>query len=401
MSIERFRWIWATRQFLHQLILIYPVYAVMMEDAGISPLELSLLFMAWGSTGLLLEVPSGTLADRVSRKSILVAAGIIKAAAFPLWLAFPSFAGFLAGFLVWGVAGTFSSGTREAFVHDTLAEQEAEAQFERVYGLGRGAEFAGGGLAMALGGAMAQTGYETPLLWSSATPLLGAVLLAITCHEPTRSGIEPDDEAPDLGYWATMRAGWREATRTRAITTLVVLFATLVVVPGVIDEYIGPLNRERGLSLLWLGVVAAATAAAAALGSATAHHLPTSEAATALRLPLGVFALSSAALLGALAGPPWLLALGLVAFFGGCGAFEVLLQGQLQRTIRGPARATVTSLVSMALETSGIALYLVIGLLAAAGTWASATAWVAGTSAACGLLLLALQGASTSHAPAG
>ena len=52
---------------LDDLILIYPLYAVMFVDHGVSPSQLALLFAVWSAVGLALEVPSGVLADHFSR----------------------------------------------------------------------------------------------------------------------------------------------------------------------------------------------------------------------------------------------------------------------------------------------------------------------------------------------
>lgn len=51
-------------------MLICPFYADMFVDYGLSGLEVSLLFAVWSWSGtcIALEVPSGALADRFSRK---------------------------------------------------------------------------------------------------------------------------------------------------------------------------------------------------------------------------------------------------------------------------------------------------------------------------------------------
>ncbi|MEE9253971.1 MAG: hypothetical protein V3U43_03490, partial [Pseudomonadales bacterium] len=63
---------WYGLQFFRELIPIYPVYAVMMTESGITPLELSLLFIIWSGTVVLLEVPLGVLGDRMPRKLLVL-----------------------------------------------------------------------------------------------------------------------------------------------------------------------------------------------------------------------------------------------------------------------------------------------------------------------------------------
>jgi len=48
---------------LRELIPIYPLYAIMFGAHGIGAFELSILFAIWATVGIVLEVPSGALAD--------------------------------------------------------------------------------------------------------------------------------------------------------------------------------------------------------------------------------------------------------------------------------------------------------------------------------------------------
>lgn len=49
---------------LSELVPLYPLYALLFLDTGLSAAEISLLFAAWSVTALLTEVPAGALADR-------------------------------------------------------------------------------------------------------------------------------------------------------------------------------------------------------------------------------------------------------------------------------------------------------------------------------------------------
>ena len=57
--------------FLDDFVLLYPVYALLFSDTGLSLWQISSLFALWSITGVLLEVPSGAWADAVSRRTLL------------------------------------------------------------------------------------------------------------------------------------------------------------------------------------------------------------------------------------------------------------------------------------------------------------------------------------------
>ncbi len=144
---------------LSELVPLYPLYALLVLDTGLSPAEVSLLFAVWSLTALATEVPAGALADRWSRRGALVLGGVLEAIAFAVWTVAPQFWGFLVGFAVWGVASALVFGTVEALVYDGLADVGAEAAFLRVNGAMTSAELvvqvptaAAAGALYALGG---------------------------------------------------------------------------------------------------------------------------------------------------------------------------------------------------------------------------------------------------------
>ena len=64
---------------LSELVPLYPLYALLFLDTGLSATDVSLLFAAWSLTAVLTEVPAGALADRWSRRGVLVVAGVLEA----------------------------------------------------------------------------------------------------------------------------------------------------------------------------------------------------------------------------------------------------------------------------------------------------------------------------------
>src|SRR4051794_3348150 len=117
---------------MDDLVPLYPVYALLMTGAGIGPGGLSALLALWSLTSFVLEVPSGALADRVSRRRLLAIAPVVKAAGFALWTVAPSAPAFAAGFVLWGAAGSLTSGTWEALMYDELTAAGAADRYPKV-----------------------------------------------------------------------------------------------------------------------------------------------------------------------------------------------------------------------------------------------------------------------------
>jgi MFS family permease len=62
---------------LSEFVPLYPLYALLFLDTGLSTAEISALFAVWSVTALLAEVPAGALADRWSRRGVLVCGAVL------------------------------------------------------------------------------------------------------------------------------------------------------------------------------------------------------------------------------------------------------------------------------------------------------------------------------------
>lgn len=120
---------------LADTIPLYPLYALLFADTGLSGSQISALFAIWSAVGVLAEVPSGAVADRFSRRGCLVAAGVLQAVGYLGWVLLPGFAGFAAGFVLWGLGGSLISGAQQALLYDGLAAAGAQDRYAQVSGV--------------------------------------------------------------------------------------------------------------------------------------------------------------------------------------------------------------------------------------------------------------------------
>jgi len=106
-------------QLIGEAILIYPLYSIMFsERSNISAVGVGVLLAGWQITQIIAEVPTGILADRFSKKYSIVAGRLLKALCFVLWFSIPSFGGYLAGFVLWGIGEAFISGASQAYLYE-------------------------------------------------------------------------------------------------------------------------------------------------------------------------------------------------------------------------------------------------------------------------------------------
>lgn len=372
--------VWLAQSFLDELVLVYPVYALMILASGIGEFELSLLFVIWAVAAFVLEIPSGVIADRVDRRWFIFAGSVAGACGFLCWWAWPSFWGFALGFVLWSLGSAIHSGTRQALLHDVLAEQHRRDAFARIYGRGKSAQSLAVLAAMGLGGFAAESGYQPVLLLSALAPLLSGMLMVGLLREPPRSfsvtGPAQDSATP--GGQGPLRVALAVLGNNRSLRLTAVMFIVFVGLTGVVDEYLGPLLVELGdFSLGIVGLLYGVMLGSRALGTAFAHRIR--------NLPLGRIGLGSVfghalllsgLFLGMRAGGA-MMAASIALYFAVMGAVEVLLDASLQQQIDVSARATVTSVAGAGLEVWATALFLSIGLIAGRFSWTAAVSLLA------------------------
>lgn len=119
------RWTFTRAVFHRGYWLVTSLYLVV--DAGLSPFQLVFLGTAQGLTALTLEVPTGVMADTVSRKWSVVIAHLVMGVgmlATGLVTAFPAL---VVTQMLWGLGWTFSSGADVAWLSDELDQPERVA----------------------------------------------------------------------------------------------------------------------------------------------------------------------------------------------------------------------------------------------------------------------------------
>jgi hypothetical protein len=152
----------------------------LIKDVGLGPFQLVLVGSVLEGSVLLFEVPTGVVADSVSRRLSVLIGFFLTGAGFLLY-AVPSFGIVLAAQVVWGVGATFISGANVAWLVDEIGEDAARPMFLRASQLAQTCAFAGivasvalGSVALGLPVAIGGVAYLALGVW-----LLGAMLISI------------------------------------------------------------------------------------------------------------------------------------------------------------------------------------------------------------------------------
>ncbi|GIH44274.1 hypothetical protein Mco01_72740 [Microbispora corallina] len=385
---------------------------LLMAARGLSVAEIGLVSAAYSVTIVVLELPTGGLADVLGRRAVLAASAatsvvalVVLATATTAWL-------FLVSSLLKGVARALSSGPAQAWYVDRLHDAEGpSADLKPGLAAGGAAGSAALAIGTVIGGllplAVPGAGLVAPV-WAAAAAaavLLAAVLVLMREPRGRTRGAEPERAATSAaagtrlravlrGVPATIAGGVRLGLVDRGLGRLllvaagvgVMLNAIELLTPGRLAGLTG--GAETGSAAYAL--VTAAGFAADALGSSLAPAAArlAGGSARAAVLASAVVAAAVAALAASVALDGW------AGVAAACGAYVVLfaalsvaglIRSELvHRRVASAQRATVMSVDSLQLQFGGLlsALFLV-PLAGAAGpgvAWAVTAAVVVASS---------------------
>ncbi|MEZ4502425.1 MAG: MFS transporter [Dehalococcoidia bacterium] len=334
-------------------LVIYGLYVV--REAGLSPLELVLVGTALEVAAFVGEVPTGVVADAVSRRFSVVLSAFVSGFGFIIMGWSPTLGFIAAGQVIWGIGFTFRSGAREAWLADEIGEIEAGRTFIRAAQLlevGRLASI------LPITG-LALIDLQAPFLVFGALNVVLGVGLLFTMTERDYRGVAVEDTS---GRWSALVAPTVQgASLIRRRHTLLAL-AVAAVLLGAWSESLDrlwPLQvvEEIGLPSLgdlgepgWFALIALGTMVGGIVAAEVARRRVDVESPAALSSALAVLTLvlMAAALAFALAHQIWLA---LVAYWLTGWARVVMAPVALAWVNRGldpRSRATVLSMYSQA-----------------------------------------------------
>jgi MFS family permease len=167
-----------------------PIMYLFFLSQGLDFTQIAILEALYNLTTVFGEIPTGYVGDRVGRRnSLLIGTVIITLALVGIGLT-----GQLAGeqtrfvalavlYMVWSAGYNFRSGSTEAWLYDTLADDMSEDAFAAVRGRGESVSLAVGVVGAVTGGYLGSIDLAYPFFVAAAITGLGALVL-VTMDEP-------------------------------------------------------------------------------------------------------------------------------------------------------------------------------------------------------------------------
>jgi MFS family permease len=221
---------------LQGLILWVPIEKLFMTQIGFDAASVGVMAAAYAAVVPLLEVPSGILADRWSRRWIMILGCVALMISSLIGGLSHSVIAYVIAAMVLGIYFAFSSGTVDSAVYDTVLEETGSNElYETWIGRIRAVESAGFVLSSLVGGVLAQY-TSTRFTYFATVPLVGLAILGFLRFDEPR--LHQAAERVSLRSHITLT--FRTMITSRAVVRVLLLVATAGLLAQAVFEF-GPL----------------------------------------------------------------------------------------------------------------------------------------------------------------
>ncbi|QNK59063.1 MFS transporter [Paenibacillus sp. PAMC21692] len=347
-------------RFFQSLIPAYVIERLFWEMRGMTIPMVVMTEILFALTIVVLEIPTGIIADKWGRKRMLLVAAVIGCLEFLLLLFSTEFWHFALVVLLTAVAASASSGADNAMLYDSLKEDGRQSSFERIVGRMNALDIVSITIAALSGSLLAGKFGFSFNYWLSFASMLIALGFTLTLREPSRG--DGEGEAASFPIAVYVKESLAFFRRHPGIYPVILTGIMTGAAINFVDEFWQLYLERHGIPVAAFGVFSAALFFARLPGNLIAYKLKEV-------MKLGTLLILITAVLGAgfvylALARDWT---GLIALFAVCvaaGVIEPLAAGYLHHRIDSGMRATIDSFQSLGLNAALVATGIGFGYFA-------------------------------------
>lgn len=376
-------------KFFSSFLMLTPVIVLFFQENGLSMTEIMILQALYSIAIILLEIPTGYLADFYGRRKVMIGSSIFLTLGMTIYSFGTDFWSFLIAETVWALGVALFHGTDSAMFYDTLNDLGSENSYQRLWGKANSYTLISGAIASILGGIIAEYGLR--LTVQGMVPILILLVpISISLKEPQKHREVTDKHLEEIRQ--SIYISFKKKTDLRFLILYSALIITLTKSAFWIYQ---PYFEVSGLNLAYFGLVFAGFNIVAAAVSRYAHLIENRIGRKNSLLYLTVLTSIGFLLMGYI-----------VFFFSFIFALlhqivrgfrEPIISGYINELVESNRRSTILSVEHMSSSLLYALIIPFIGLYTDIYNYSSAMRVLGFTGLAVGLLMLSLFYLSSSY----
>ena len=249
--------------FFNSMLLVSPVYAIYMQNHGVSDFWLSVLMILSTISVMITQIPVFFSARKYSTKSVLLFGQMITPLTYLLWLIWPTYIGFAIGIMLYGAHFAIYYSVFPNIVYEELSVRGARNKYPKIWGRIESIK-TGAILLSSLGSLLMFMGYA----WITAFSILSICISMIFLIN--MQFISKNRARTSTGH--IKNSVWKLMLRTPRIMLLLglfILFSNFTF----LNDFFGPIALGIGMPLAYVGALTVIVMLSQMIGQVFAHKL--------------------------------------------------------------------------------------------------------------------------------
>jgi MFS family permease len=333
------------------------IWMLYLASRGMSLVQIGLIESVFHGTSLLMEVPTGIVADRFGRKTSRLLGRLMAMIGSILMISSSSFWGFVLAFVFIALSYNLESGAGDALVYDSLVQCGKQDRYTRVKGRQEVAWQAAQIVSLVASGVVATFDYTLAYLLTLGIQGI-SLAFSFTFEEPKIGAAGTRDRTS--GIVRHIVGSFRVLRDNRGIIVYILFIEGFSLFCTTLHFYFQSFLKFRGYVEWQIGIVLALSSLAGMLGAANAHRLEQRLGKRRLVSFSPFVALAAFALIAftGLEIPAMILRAGVE------GVLFVSFSDSINRLIPSEHRATLLSFEAMSFSVMMIVFFPTIGAVA-------------------------------------
>ena len=344
--------------FFQCFMIIVPVIVPFFMSKGLSLAEIFYLQTVYAATIVLLEAPSGYIADVFGRRMALLIGSLAHGLGYLYLNVVDDFSQLILFEITVGIGGSLLSGADLALLYDTqkaLDDQQQQVHSKGIARLGFVRSLAEG-LGALVGGVLALKSFEVMVMAQSLAAWMCVVLALFVVEPPYRNLGGP---VVDMRIVSILRHLWSSDPVLRQVVIAIPLYSLITFH---VAWLVQPYWESQGVSLAMFGLLWCSQSLVVAIASQCGFSIERRHGAIFALTAIGALPILGHFGMAWTPGWPGILFGWLIFFSRGLG--QVILVNALNRRIPSEFRATANSLTSFTFRLGFISTGPLVGYLA-------------------------------------
>ncbi|WP_164670751.1 MFS transporter [Virgibacillus doumboii] len=346
--------------FVAQLFFDRALWVIYLSDSGLSMSQIGLVEALMHLSVVLLEIPTGVVADLYGRKVSLLVGNLLSIGYGSFMLISDSLSLFGLALMTLGAGMTFQSGAEEALAYDTLKEKSQEHLYTKVFGNMIALALLSLSLAKLAGGLMAEVSWELVYGGIIITHVLALIPIYLL-HEPEKE-LSPAKNLTIKKQWMDQLNAGMTVWKDNQAIHIPIIFFIMVTTSIVILTFYGQAYFTRlGYSPTVIGIIFTVEGLLGVLMAKIAHKLE--EKWSFINIANYGYLLYLTFFLLFIWSPDWAIVLSFLLLSQLVTLFEPIFSNFIQNRLQSNVRSTFFSMISVVESFSIMILFPLFGFM--------------------------------------